>query len=529
MHNISKYRRCLSASAWTLAAVYALVALLAKPSFELTLFGNFAQLIAYGLIAAAFASHLATTKGRVRSFWGLMASGTVLWFISRAGWAYLETIRQVDLSGPSVLDIILFLHLVPMMSALATLPHEPRKMPPMVVFSLAMVAVWWMYLYSFVVLPWQYVTPSVQLYGPTFNVLYSTEDVAFILALGVLALGSRGAWRVFYRRLLIGSLVYTLSSHIINVALDKQLYYTGCTYDIPFVLSLAAMCWAAASSTTDFGSPEVQEEGHEAPSAGWITKMAIVALLSVPLLAGWALEFSQSSEPARRFRILVSLATILALAAMLFAKQHVLSSRLRQSLDSSRQSFLELARAREALEYQATHDAMTGVMNRVTVVAALERELARASRSGKQLAAMLIDLDHFKQINDQFGHHAGDIAIVASSTRMQDCVRSHDYVGRYGGEEFLVIIPDCDEASAKHIADRMRCRISGAPVVYNGRAIEITATIGVALSEAGDTPESVLRRADLALYRGKEIGRDTVQFSAPCAASATEEVMPAKS
>ncbi|HMK30220.1 MAG TPA: GGDEF domain-containing protein [Terriglobales bacterium] len=529
MRGISKYRGFLSGSAWVLASVYALIALWDKPSFRLTVFGDFAQLFISGLIALAFASHLATTRGRVRSFWALMASGAILWFISQACWAYLETILHIDLSGPSVLDIILFLHLVPMMAALATLPHEPRKMPPMVAFSLAMVAVWWMYLYSFIVLPWQYVAPNLARYGPSFNVLYSVEDVAFIVALGVLVWWSRGPWRSFYRRLLIGSLTYTISSHIINVAIDKQLYYTGSAYDIPFVFSIAWICWAAASAKTDSVPGDLPEEGYNVPSAGWITKMSIVALLSVPLLAGWTLEFSRVAEAVQRFRVLVSLATIVAMAAMLFAKQHVLGSRLQQSLADARLSFLELARAREALEYQATHDAMTGVMNRATVVAALERELARASRSGKQLAAMLIDLDHFKQINDQFGHHAGDIAIIASSTRMQDCVRSHDYVGRYGGEEFLVIIPDCDEPSASHIAERMRHRISGAPVVYSGRPIEVTATLGVAMSEPGDSPESLLRRADLALYRGKEIGRDTVQFSRTDAASPEPEVSATKS
>jgi diguanylate cyclase (GGDEF)-like protein len=140
------------------------------------------------------------------------------------------------------------------------------------------------------------------------------------------------------------------------------------------------------------------------------------------------------------------------------------------------------------------------------------------------VAVFLIYLDHFKQINDKFGHHAGDIAIVAACTRMQDCVRSHDYVGRYGGEEFLAVIPDTDEATALRIAERMRQRISINPVVFNANPIELTATIGVALSHPDDTPESLLRRADLALYSGKRLGRNTVQIAniTPVEASSVE-------
>jgi diguanylate cyclase (GGDEF)-like protein len=200
------------------------------------------------------------------------------------------------------------------------------------------------------------------------------------------------------------------------------------------------------------------------------------------------------------------------LSALLFALQWVLGRRLQTSLHTVQESLDELARAREALQHQATHDAMTGAMNRSAISDALARELPRAIRAQSTLAVFLIDLDHFKQINDRFGHHAGDVAIIAAFTRMQDCVRSHDYVGRYGGEEFLCVIPDADQSTALHIAERMRNRISVNPVVFNANPIPLTATIGVALSRAEDTPESLLRRADIALYNGKRMGRNTVQL-----------------
>jgi diguanylate cyclase (GGDEF)-like protein len=230
-------------------------------------------------------------------------------------------------------------------------------------------------------------------------------------------------------------------------------------------------------------------------------------------MAAWSLSFSRAPLVVRNFRVSVSLIAMVALSAMLFALQWLLSDRLHASLRTVNDSLGELAVAREALQHQATHDAMTGCLNRGAIGDALARELLRASRSELPLAVFLIDLDHFKQINDRLGHHAGDIAIVAACTRMQDCVRAHDYMGRYGGEEFLAVIPDADEATAVQIAERMRSRISQNPVIFNGNPILLTATIGVALSKLGDTPETLLRRADLAMYDGKRLGRDLVQVA----------------
>ena len=98
-------------------------------------------------------------------FWLLMTAGAALWFFSSAMWPYLELVRNVDVSAPTFLDIVLFLHLVPMMAALATVPHEHREVPSLVGLPLAMIAVWWMYLYSFVVIPWQYLMPDRAQYG----------------------------------------------------------------------------------------------------------------------------------------------------------------------------------------------------------------------------------------------------------------------------------------------------------------------------------------------------------------------------
>lgn len=508
-----KLSRAVSSAAIAIAILYAGVAVFAKPCFGLTAFGDLAQLALTALVTLSFSYQSWHASGRIRFFWALMATGAGCWLLSQGFWTLYEVILRADFSGPSVQEIILFLHIVPMMAALATLPHEPRKLPAVLPYCFGMLLMWWMYLYAFLVIPWQYVSPDVAYYGSRFNVLYSTENLVFLCLLGLLIWKSSTAWRSFYSRLLVGSLGYTISAQIINVAIDEKRYYTGSYFDIPLVFSVACFCWAVTSTNTNQSMEESEDARRESNATEWITKLSFFSLMSVPLMAAWAIQVSTAPISVRNFRLTVSLIAMVTLSALLFALQWVLSRRLRLSLKTVEDSLEQLAAAREALQHQATHDSMTGALNRPAIAEALSRELSRTARSGATLAVFLVDLDHFKLINDRFGHHAGDIAIVAACTRMQDCVRAHDYVGRYGGEEFLAVIPDADEATALQIAERMRGRISMYPVLYNGNTILVTATIGVALSHAGDTPELLLRRADLALYCGKGQGRDKVHLA----------------
>jgi diguanylate cyclase (GGDEF)-like protein len=511
--NVPTWSRWLTRSACAIGLVYALVTLVVKPSFALTAFGDIAQIVLAALVTAVFAIPVFHSRGRVRSFWLLMTLGMACWCASQAIWTYFELIKRVNALDPSVQDIVLFLHLIPMMAALATFPHKPVKMPPVIPYALAMLAVWWMYLYSYVVLPWQYVFKDFARYGQDFNALYTIEDIVFMTVLCFLAWRSQGAWRTLYRRLFLGTFGYMISSLVINTAIDERRYYTGSYFDLPLVFSIVCICWSASSARTPEQIDEQKEDPADSMGAEWLTRFAFIALLSVPLMAAHALEFSTDPLQVRTFRIGISLVAVVALGALLFQVQRVLSGRLQQSLHRVKEYNDELCQAREALQHQATHDAMTGVMNRSAICEALDRELSRANRNGTRVAVLLIDLDHFKEINDRFGHHAGDIAIIASCTRMQDCVRSHDLVGRYGGEEFLAVIPETDHQNAIQIAERIRTHLSATPVKWQLNEITVTATIGVALSQPDDSSTQLLRRADVALYSGKTTGRDTVQVA----------------
>jgi diguanylate cyclase (GGDEF)-like protein len=166
----------------------------------------------------------------------------------------------------------------------------------------------------------------------------------------------------------------------------------------------------------------------------------------------------------------------------------------------------ELARA-------ASLDYLTGICNRRAIEDLATRSIAAARRHGIPMAMMIVDVDHFKRINDEFGHQAGDVALVETVKRIRDSLRSEDLVGRLGGEEFVAIMPSTDAASALAAAERMRQSFAGSPMLIGDRELLITVSIGVAVLDAQDQVYShLLRRADRAMYAAKTAGRNKVML-----------------
>jgi diguanylate cyclase (GGDEF)-like protein len=176
----------------------------------------------------------------------------------------------------------------------------------------------------------------------------------------------------------------------------------------------------------------------------------------------------------------------------------------------------QLLSAQERLRYQATHDPLTGIWNRAAVLDALSREVDRASREGTPLAVVMIDLDHFKEINDSHGHLVGDEVLQQIAHRLRDAVRSYDSVGRYGGEEFLVIAPGQDTAHARELAERLRLLFHETPTEVMGRKLPVTLSLGVvALSPPRNLEITrLLSAADEALYEAKRSGRNVTVLGA---------------
>ena len=168
-----------------------------------------------------------------------------------------------------------------------------------------------------------------------------------------------------------------------------------------------------------------------------------------------------------------------------------------------------LISARDALRFQATHDPLTGLWNRLATVDILRRELARSARAESSVGLVMADLDGFKKVNDIYGHMAGDAALREASHRMLHTVRVYDTVGRYGGEEFLMVLPGCDKEGALGHAERLRAAFQK-PFDLPDASVSVTLSLGVvAISTAKDIDAgSLIRAADQALYRAKDQGRN---------------------
>ncbi len=169
----------------------------------------------------------------------------------------------------------------------------------------------------------------------------------------------------------------------------------------------------------------------------------------------------------------------------------------------------ELLQAREALRDQATHDGLTGLLNRTSILEKLDDELARASRSGTDVSVLMIDLDRFKCVNDTQGHLAGDAVLREAAARLKLVSRRYDSVGRYGGEEFLVVLPGCDLSAAQFQAERLREAMARTPFRADSHPLVMTASLGLACSSRC-APEVLIREADDALYLAKSAGRNRV-------------------
>lgn len=183
-----------------------------------------------------------------------------------------------------------------------------------------------------------------------------------------------------------------------------------------------------------------------------------------------------------------------------------------------------LVEAREHMRFQATHDALTSLLNRGVIMELLGREISRSRRERVPTAIMLCDVDHFKEINDSHGHLVGDEVLREVARRLLASVRSYDYIGRYGGEEFLVILNNCDALSAPGRAEEMRKAVSDVPVQTAAGLFTVTTSTGVHQTENWGfrSVETLLHEVDGALYAAKAAGRNCIRFAEPNMAAAGE-------
>ncbi|PPU08016.1 ligand-binding sensor domain-containing diguanylate cyclase [Xanthomonas arboricola] len=218
--------------------------------------------------------------------------------------------------------------------------------------------------------------------------------------------------------------------------------------------------------------------------------------------------------PAVAGYVLLGIAAVIALlrwrTRKLLRRKRELEQLVAERTAELEQDKRELEAARAELALKATHDELTGLLNRAGILHALRGMLARADSSARPLAVVLIDLDHFKLVNDQHGHLAGDAVLAEVGRRLDALVRGDDRIGRYGGEELLALLPGLS-AEATHRLQALHRGICG-DYLIDGGVLPVTCSAGVAWFQAGETLEQLLARADAALYRAKRSGRNRIEY-----------------
>jgi len=174
--------------------------------------------------------------------------------------------------------------------------------------------------------------------------------------------------------------------------------------------------------------------------------------------------------------------------------------------------YLQMVHSNERLRHLSEHDPLTGVLNGRAFAQACDSLIRLAARHGASYAVLFIDLDHFKRVNDEHGHDAGDLVLRTVAGALKGRLRASDLLGRVGGEEFVVFLPDTDRAGALQLAEHLRCDIEvSCPRIAEGVTLNVTASIGVAIAaQVGGGLESLQRQADQAMYKAKAMGRNRV-------------------
>jgi diguanylate cyclase (GGDEF)-like protein len=177
------------------------------------------------------------------------------------------------------------------------------------------------------------------------------------------------------------------------------------------------------------------------------------------------------------------------------------------------QDVTERKQAEEVLAHEATHDPLTGALNRRAVLDALSRESSRVRRQHTGLAVAICDIDHFKEINDTHGHMVGDEVLCSLVRLLESRLRPYDYLGRWGGEEFVLILPDVKENDEDGLCDRLRKVVMDTPIATKAGSVSITISFGVKIWKDNENVDQLITAADVALYQAKSEGRNRVCFA----------------
>jgi len=338
------YSKAWTAAAALCTAALVLAALTLHRSFRLTAISDWIQCLLLLSGTLAFIPNAVRARGRLRVFWALLATGMAFWFSYQLMWTYFEVWLRQDVPDLCAGDIILFLHIVPMMAALALRPHTVQEeySARLRRLDFALMMIWWMYLYVFAVTAWQYVVANVTAYDDNLNLLYLIEKLAYLSALFVAWLNSKGGWKTLYANLFGASLTYATGSYLANWAIGRHAYYSGSFYDVPLV---ASMAWITLIGLWSRGEEAQASARSSSTSYGvWLARVGMITVFSLPLFGAWALLQTAAPPRIRGFRLVLTLGAALFMGMMVLVRQRLLDRELFRLLAQSRESFANLKR-----------------------------------------------------------------------------------------------------------------------------------------------------------------------------------------
>jgi signal transduction histidine kinase len=309
------------------------------------------------VIVGAFivsARNMLDSRGHTRLFWSLMAAGMAMWAFNQACWAWFEVVARKPLPDPFPGDIVLFLHIVPIMAAVAIRPHQVDEREGMLpsTLNVLILLLWWVVVYAFFVFPEEYIVTDLSVYSLRWDLLYLVEGITLIVVSASAFFASSGSWRELYRNLFFASVLYIFSSEAMNAAIARGTYKTGGIYDLSFLAAALTFLWVTISGRRCLRDTQMVPS-IKRPSRSVVPQLAKLALLSLPVMGYWALFLSHDRIYLRQVRFAVALGGVALLAFIVFLKQHLLDQKLLQLLKHSRGSFDNLQRLQGRVVQQA--------------------------------------------------------------------------------------------------------------------------------------------------------------------------------
>jgi diguanylate cyclase (GGDEF)-like protein len=466
------------------------------------LLSDLIQLTLGGLVIFACSRASRSAEGMARSVWRLTAAAYVVWFVAQSLGLYSDL--STSANGAQWISNLLFCFwFAPLAMALFLGAESEREGLDTVVvldFVQAILICIAAYLYFFYL-------PKSESPGELAHSVWAPYFVGYGFVVSAFLLRAAIAHSSAARSL-FGKLGVLLA---LSGMLDAMYYYgpgrnlkTGAWFNLLWSLFLLTPLVIA----TNWKQPEPADLSSELPKREKRVHTEIFYLFYPVLVLFMSLRIARER---------LGLAAGVVLLSFMCSSARLLVTQYR------------LVEAQKALRREASRDGLTGLWNRKAILEIFERELLRSQRGGGSVGVIMADVDHFKAVNDSRGHVVGDLVLRIIASEIAAVVRPYDSVGRYGGEEFLIVVPGCGAAETWELADRVRSSVANCSVVAGGSCVNVSLSMGIAAGNSAADTEKLLQAADTALYLAKNSGRNRVEPSHERGASVGQSTFSAQS